>query len=139
MLLLDAAGKERARLEGYLPNNDFMAALKNGLGRIAFVQKKYTDAERRYGDVVAQFGDSHFGPKRCTGGPSHSTARLTITRSWAKSPRNCEANIRPACGRAKQFRGCIRSAKLEMLRLRKIRTIRSDWQNLGLSFSSRIS
>ena len=33
VLLLDAAGKERARLEGYLPNNDSMAALKNGLGR----------------------------------------------------------------------------------------------------------
>lgn len=40
MLLLDAAGKERVRLEGYLPYNDFKAALKNGLGRIAFVQKK---------------------------------------------------------------------------------------------------
>ena len=63
MLLLDAAGKERARLEGYLPNNDFMAALKNGLGRIAFVQKKYADAGRWYGDVVAQFGDSHFAPE----------------------------------------------------------------------------
>jgi len=48
------------RLVGYLPNNDFIAALKNGLGRIAFVQKKYADAERWYGDVVAQFGDSHF-------------------------------------------------------------------------------
>jgi len=60
VLLLDAAGKERVRLEGYLPNNDFMAALKNGLGRIAFVQKKYVDAERWYGDVVARCGDSHF-------------------------------------------------------------------------------
>ena len=60
MLLLDAAGKERVRLEGYLPNNDFMAALKNGLGRIAFVQKKYADAERWYSDVVAQHGGSHF-------------------------------------------------------------------------------
>ena len=56
-------GKERVRLEGYLPNNDFMAALKNGLGRIAFVQKKYADAERWYGDVVAQYGDSHFAPE----------------------------------------------------------------------------
>ena len=63
MLLLDAAGKERVRLEGYLPNNDFMAALKNGLGRIAFVQKKYADAERWYGDVVAKSGDSHFAPE----------------------------------------------------------------------------
>jgi len=63
VLLLDAAGKERVRLEGYLPNNDFMAALKNGLGRIAFVQKKYADAERWYGDVVLHFGDSHVAPE----------------------------------------------------------------------------
>jgi len=41
VLLLDAAGKERVRLEGYLPKNELVAALKNGLGRIAFVQKKY--------------------------------------------------------------------------------------------------
>ena len=61
--LLDAAGKARVRLEGFLPNNDFMAALKNGLGRIAFVQKKYADAERWYGEVVAQHGDSHFAPE----------------------------------------------------------------------------
>ena len=60
MLLLDSEGKERVRLEGYMPNNDFNAALRNGLGRIAFVQKKYADAERWYGDVVARYGNSHF-------------------------------------------------------------------------------
>jgi TolA-binding protein len=60
VLLLDSEGKERVRLEGYLPNNDFNAALRNGLGRIAFVQKKYSDAERCYGDVLARFSDSHF-------------------------------------------------------------------------------
>ena len=63
MLLLDSEGKERVRLEGYLPNNDFNAALRNGLGRIAFVQKKYSDAERWYGDVLARFADSHFAPE----------------------------------------------------------------------------
>ena len=41
VLLLDAVGKEPVRLECYLPNNDFVAALKNGLGGIAFVQKRY--------------------------------------------------------------------------------------------------
>jgi hypothetical protein len=46
VLLLDSEGKERARREGYLPNKDFVAALMSGLGRIAFVQKKYSDAER---------------------------------------------------------------------------------------------
>ena len=55
MLLLDSAGKERVRLEGYLPNNDFVAALMSGLGRIAFVHKEYADAERWYGEVVGRF------------------------------------------------------------------------------------
>ncbi len=59
MLLLDSGGKERVRLEGYLPRRDFVAALKSGLGRIAFVQKKYADAERWDDDVVNRFGDSH--------------------------------------------------------------------------------
>jgi hypothetical protein len=34
------------------PNNDFLAALESGLGRIAFVHKKFPDAERWYHDVV---------------------------------------------------------------------------------------
>jgi len=63
VLLLDSEGKERVRLEGYLPNRDFVAALIGGLGRIAFVQKKYADAERWYGDAVSRFGDSHFAPE----------------------------------------------------------------------------
>lgn len=63
MLLLDSEGRERVRLEGYLANADFNAALRNGLGRIAFVQKKYGDAERWYGDVVARFGNTHLAPE----------------------------------------------------------------------------
>ena len=62
MLLLESDGKERARIEGYLPNADFVAALECGLGRIAFVQKKYADAERWYNDVVTRFGRSHSAP-----------------------------------------------------------------------------
>jgi hypothetical protein len=59
VLLLDSDGKEQVRLEGYLTNEDFNAALEGGLGRIAFVQKKYADAERWYGDVVNRFNKSH--------------------------------------------------------------------------------
>jgi TolA-binding protein len=62
VLLLDADGKEHIRLEGYLPNKDFVAALENGLGRMAFVQKKYADAERWYGDVARRFTESHAAP-----------------------------------------------------------------------------
>jgi len=59
VLLLDSDGRERVRLEGYLPNADFLAALQAGLGRIAFVHKQYADAERWYGDVVKGFAQSH--------------------------------------------------------------------------------
>lgn len=62
VLLLDSDGEERARLEGYLPTADFLAALEAGLGRIAFVSKKYADAERWYGDVVTRFARSHTAP-----------------------------------------------------------------------------
>ena len=62
VLLFDSHGKERSRLEGYLTNTDFMAALTSGLGRIAFVHKKYADAERWYDDVVTRFGQSHSAP-----------------------------------------------------------------------------
>ena len=63
MLLLDSEGKERVRLEGYLPNDDLVAALMSGLGRIAFVRKKYADAERWYGDMVGRFAKSHIAPE----------------------------------------------------------------------------
>jgi len=62
VLLFDSNGKERVRLEGYLPNTDFMAALTAGLGRVAFVHKKYADAERWYDDVVTRFEHSHYAP-----------------------------------------------------------------------------
>jgi TolA-binding protein len=63
VLLLDSDGNERVRLEGYLPNTDFLAALENGLGRIAFVNKKYADAERWYGEVITRFAQSHSAPE----------------------------------------------------------------------------
>ena len=62
VLLFDRDGKERVRLEGYLTNEDFLAALESGLGRIAFVEKKYADAERWYDDVVKRFPKSHSAP-----------------------------------------------------------------------------
>ena len=62
MLLFDSEGKERVRLEGYLTNTDFTAALTSGLGRLALVHKKFGDAERWYDAVVTRFGQSHAAP-----------------------------------------------------------------------------
>ena len=63
MLLLDADGKERARIEGYLPNQEFVAALEDGLGRIAFVHKNYAEADRWYGDVLTRFAKTSAAPE----------------------------------------------------------------------------
>jgi len=60
ILLVDSEGKERVRLEGYLPNADFNSALMNGLGRMALVRKKYANAERWYADVITRFESTHF-------------------------------------------------------------------------------
>jgi hypothetical protein len=62
VILLDSEGHERVRLEGYLTNTDFLAALESGLGRIAFVHKNYADAEGWYADVVTRFAQSHSAP-----------------------------------------------------------------------------
>ena len=48
------------RLEGYLANGDFNSALMNGLGRMAFVRKKYAIAERWYTNVITRFESTHF-------------------------------------------------------------------------------
>jgi hypothetical protein len=62
VILLDADGKERVRIEGYLPNDDFNAALKSGMGRIAYARKKYPEAERWYDDVLEKHARSHSAP-----------------------------------------------------------------------------
>jgi len=49
--------------------------------------------------------------RRCTGGLWRATTPRTITPYWAKSPRNFETPIRPACGRASPFRGRINTNK----------------------------
>jgi TolA-binding protein len=58
VLLLDPSGKERHRVEGYLPKSEFAAQLALGFGRIAFMQKHWDEAERRYGEVVQGYGNS---------------------------------------------------------------------------------
>jgi hypothetical protein len=58
VLVLDADGRERARVEGYLPRREFEAALLNGLGRVAFMHKRWEEAEARYGSVAERYGDT---------------------------------------------------------------------------------
>lgn len=63
MLILDSNGKERYRIEGYLPKDEFRAQLEMGLARVAFMNKDWADAERRYGAVLDHYPDSKAAPE----------------------------------------------------------------------------
>ena len=63
VLILDSNGVERHRIEGYLPNDEFRAQLEMGLARVAFMNKKWADAERRYGEVLDRYPNSKTAPE----------------------------------------------------------------------------
>jgi len=51
ILILDDAGKEQHRIEGFLPVDEFLAQLQLGLGHVEFKNGKCEDAERQFRDV----------------------------------------------------------------------------------------
>ena len=57
ILVMDSAGIERYRIEGYLPKDWFRARLKMGLARVAFMHKKFADAQQLYADIANRVGD----------------------------------------------------------------------------------
>ena len=63
ILVLDAEGKERSRLEGYLPKNEFRAYLEMGLARVAFTKKEWAEAERRYAAIAESYPNSYYAPQ----------------------------------------------------------------------------
>ena len=63
ILILDSDGEERYRIEGYLPKDEFRAALELGLARVDFMNKKWADAERRYGEVLEKYPDTKSAPE----------------------------------------------------------------------------
>ena len=52
---MDSDGVESYRIEGYLPKNWFRARLEMGLARIAFMNKKWADAEGVYAGVAENY------------------------------------------------------------------------------------
>lgn len=62
LLVLDSAGAEQFRNEGFLPKAEFLATLKLGLGRVAFQNKKWTDARKWYDEVASKYADTYAGP-----------------------------------------------------------------------------
>lgn len=57
VLVMDSAGVERYRIEGYLPNNWFRARLEMGIARARFMHKKFADAQKLYAEIAARYGD----------------------------------------------------------------------------------
>jgi len=60
---MDPDGKERSRLEGYLPRDEFRLFLEMGLARVAYMKKDLADAERRYAEIVERYPESQFAPE----------------------------------------------------------------------------
>ena len=54
---MDQEGVERYRIEGYLPKDWFRARLEMGRARVAFMHKKFADAQTLYAEIIEHFGD----------------------------------------------------------------------------------
>jgi len=63
VLVMDSDGAERFRIEGYLPKEEFRAHLEMGLARVAFMRKRWDEAERRYAQVAGRYPDSKVAPE----------------------------------------------------------------------------
>jgi Outer membrane lipoprotein len=63
VLILDPNGKERHRLEGYLPIEEFRAQLELGLARVAFMSKDFAEAERRYATLLDRYPNTRTAPE----------------------------------------------------------------------------
>lgn len=62
-LLLSADGKERHRIEGFTPADDFLAQLSLGLGRLDLDEKRYDLAEKRFRGIVERHAESDTAPE----------------------------------------------------------------------------
>jgi hypothetical protein len=63
VIVADPDGRERYRLEGYLPAEDFLAQLELGLGKSAFGNSNFAEAERRFRSVATKFPKSETAPE----------------------------------------------------------------------------
>jgi hypothetical protein len=60
-LVIDDAGTERHRIEGFLPAHDFIGQLALGLGHSAFARGEFVEAESRFREVLERHADSDAG------------------------------------------------------------------------------
>ena len=63
VLILDPEGNERHRIEGFLPNDDFLAQLHLGVAQVAFKAGKFEQAAEHYDRVVRDFPGTDAAPE----------------------------------------------------------------------------
>lgn len=63
VLMLDSAGQERHRMEGFFPVDEFVPQLEFGLGRIDFSQSRFDEAEARFRHIVEKHADAQIAPE----------------------------------------------------------------------------
>ena len=54
---MDPSEKERHRIEGFLPADDFLAQLQMGRAQVAFSAQKFDESEKLFRGVVDQWPD----------------------------------------------------------------------------------
>ncbi len=63
ILILDSEGSERHRIEGFLPNDDFLAQLHLGWAHAAFKAGKFEQAAERYEQVLRDLPGTDAAPE----------------------------------------------------------------------------
>jgi hypothetical protein len=82
---MDPEGRERWRLEGYLPKDEFHVYLELGLARVAFMKKNWAEAEKHFSNILNDFPGSKFIPEAtyykgvCRYSASHDGGELAQT------------------------------------------------------------
>ena len=100
ILLLDPDGEERWRVEGFLPQDDFLGQLMLGRAQMDFKQGKWAEAEKRLRELMEKLPKSDAAPEaqywagvskyKASNDPAalKATAKAFTTRykdsSWAK-------------------------------------------------------
>ena len=63
ILIVDADGHERHRIEGFLPADDFLSQIDLGLGHAAFKRGDYGQAEASFRDVARKYPKTDAAPE----------------------------------------------------------------------------
>ena len=63
VLIVDPDGRERHRVEGFLPADDFLAQLRLGLAKSAFARGRFTEAEPLFRRVAERHPQSDAAPE----------------------------------------------------------------------------